>query len=158
MSPVDFRARMVGGKSSEKGWWPWHIGLYKRDFFQGNGLKWLSCHYIKSMKNQLSDNNFVIVLFLMFPQSKIHIVWERTLGLESQSILPSKVFLLLWVSVYLPRSVFSLFLASGDVLLFPRALRLIKLTVSYNWVLVVMFFQMPAKGCQHALQNLRLVL
>lgn len=29
VSPVDFRARMVGGKNSKRGWWPWQIGLYK---------------------------------------------------------------------------------------------------------------------------------
>ena len=28
-SPVDLRARMVGGRISERGWWPWQIGLYK---------------------------------------------------------------------------------------------------------------------------------
>lgn len=26
-SPVDLRARMVGGKNSKRGWWPWQIGL-----------------------------------------------------------------------------------------------------------------------------------
>lgn len=29
MSPADFRARMVGGKDSKRGWWPWQIGLYR---------------------------------------------------------------------------------------------------------------------------------
>ena len=28
-SPVNFRARIVGGRDSERGWWPWQIGLYK---------------------------------------------------------------------------------------------------------------------------------
>lgn len=27
VSPVDLRARMVGGKNSKRGWWPWQIGL-----------------------------------------------------------------------------------------------------------------------------------
>ena len=31
VSPVDFRARMVGGKNSKRGWWPWQIGLYKNN-------------------------------------------------------------------------------------------------------------------------------
>ena len=31
MSPVDFRARIVGGKMSKRGWWPWQIGLYKNN-------------------------------------------------------------------------------------------------------------------------------
>ena len=29
MSPLEFRARVVGGKNSKRGWWPWQIGLYK---------------------------------------------------------------------------------------------------------------------------------
>ena len=37
MSPVDFRARMVGGKNSKRGWWPWQIGLYKNN--DGGKLK-----------------------------------------------------------------------------------------------------------------------
>ena len=32
VSPVDFRARMVGGKNSNRGWWPWQIGLYKNNY------------------------------------------------------------------------------------------------------------------------------
>ncbi|XP_044179765.1 sushi, von Willebrand factor type A, EGF and pentraxin domain-containing protein 1-like isoform X5 [Acropora millepora] len=29
-SPVDFRARIIGGNESQRGWWPWHVGLYIR--------------------------------------------------------------------------------------------------------------------------------
>jgi len=28
-SAVEFSARIVGGRISERGWWPWQIGLYK---------------------------------------------------------------------------------------------------------------------------------
>jgi len=31
VSPVEFRGRMVGGKNSKRGWWPWQIGLYKNN-------------------------------------------------------------------------------------------------------------------------------
>ncbi|XP_067016854.1 CUB and sushi domain-containing protein 1-like isoform X2 [Acropora muricata] len=30
-SPVDFRARIVGGNSSRRGWWPWQVALKKYD-------------------------------------------------------------------------------------------------------------------------------
>ncbi|RMX42177.1 hypothetical protein pdam_00009414, partial [Pocillopora damicornis] len=29
VSPVDLRAKMVGGENSRRGWWPWQIGLRK---------------------------------------------------------------------------------------------------------------------------------
>ena len=29
MNPVNSRARIVGGRKSQKGWWPWQIGLHK---------------------------------------------------------------------------------------------------------------------------------
>lgn len=31
MNPVNSRARIVGGRKSQKGWWPWQIGLHKVD-------------------------------------------------------------------------------------------------------------------------------
>ena len=36
MSPVDFRSRIVGGKNSKRGWWPWHVGIYNARG-RGNG-------------------------------------------------------------------------------------------------------------------------
>ena len=68
-----------------------------------------------------------------------HIVWERTPGpWNRREVLPSKVcILLLRLSVHLPHSASSVFLAGGDVLLFPRA----PTTVPYSWILEeVMFF------------------
>ena len=37
VSPVDFRSRIVGGKNSKRGWWPWHVGIYNTRG-RGNGL------------------------------------------------------------------------------------------------------------------------
>ena len=37
VSPIDFRARMVGGKKSKRGWWPWQIALYRTN--DGGKLK-----------------------------------------------------------------------------------------------------------------------
>ena len=30
-SPADFRARIVGGGSSRRGWWPWQVAVKKYD-------------------------------------------------------------------------------------------------------------------------------
>ena len=42
VSPVDFRSRIVGGKNSKKGWWPWHVGIYNA---RGRGNGWSKANW-----------------------------------------------------------------------------------------------------------------
>lgn len=35
-SPADFRARIVGGSSSRRGWWPWQVAVKRKNDKNGN--------------------------------------------------------------------------------------------------------------------------
>ena len=64
VSPVDLRARVVGGKSSKRGWWPWQIGLRRvNSKCSLNGKFPLSGSFIECCIYQESMTNIFIPTF-----------------------------------------------------------------------------------------------
>ncbi|CAH3165489.1 unnamed protein product, partial [Porites evermanni] len=43
VSSFDFRSRIVGGKNSKRGWWPWQVGIYRYSEYDHLNLPALSC-------------------------------------------------------------------------------------------------------------------
>ena len=68
MNPVNSRARIVGGRKSQKGWWPWQIGLHK----VGKMYEMTSFSIIK---HQEGGGTFVIFFSYRYFKEMFFLLW-----------------------------------------------------------------------------------